>query len=563
MLPRARLAVVTIALAAWTVAVIARLFQVQVLQYPAWEAEAARQQERTLEVQEPRGDIRTRDGRVLAGSLERVAVWANPRKLPRAAWPTVAQRLAPLVAQTPAAILSQLEGRDGFFYLAKDLEPDVAAEVARLRQKGVGTLPMERRVYPHRTLAAPVIGFVDAEGVGQAGLESSYEKTLAGAAAVYRLFRDGKTVPTPLDLRLERPGRPGLSLELSLDARVQAVVEHELERTLAEVGGAGAAGVVLDPRNGEILALASLPAYDPGRVGESPRTTWRNRAVEDALEPGSTFKTFIVAAALEAGVLQPWEIVDCSGGGVRIAGEFIHDHANYGLLPLRTVLAKSSNAGAIRIAHRVGPEQLDGAIRAFGFGRPTGIELPAEASGIYRGPASWSALSRAGLAIGQEVSSSALQLAQAYAAIANGGVLVKPTLVLATVDRDGNVVTPSRRPEQRQALSPAVAHALAEMLTAVVEDGTGKAAAVPGFRVAGKTGTAQKAVGGSYASGRHAAWFAGFLPVPDPEFVIVVCIDEPEATFWAADVAAPAFGRIAARLVTLAGLTPQLLGERT
>ena len=563
MVPRARFVVVIAVLAVWTAAVVGRLFQVQVLQSRAWEAEAARQQERTLEVQEPRGDIRTRDGRILAGSLERVAVWANPRKLSRAWWPEVADRLAPLVSQTRTAILAQLEERDGFFYLAKDLEPEVAREVARLRHKGVGTLPMERRVYPHGTLAGPVVGFVDAEGVGQAGLESSYEKTLGGAAAVYRLFRDGKTVPTPLDLRLEKPGRPGLSLELSLDSRVQAVVEQELMRTLADVGGAGASAVVLDPRTGEILALASLPSYDPGHVGDSPRRDWRNRAVEDAVEPGSTFKPFIVAAALGTGVLQPWEIVDCSGGGVQVAGEFIHDHANYGLLPLRAVLAKSSNAGAIRIAHRVGEQQLDEAIRLFGFGRPTGIELPAEASGIYRGPAGWSALSRAGLAIGQEVSTSPLQLAQAYAAIANDGVLVKPTLVLATVDRDGTIVTPSHRPPQRRALAPEVARALTEMLTAVVEEGTGRAAAVPGFRVAGKTGTAQKAVGGSYAAGRHAAWFAGFLPVPNPEFVIVVCIDEPEVTFWAADVAAPAFGRIAARIVTLRGMPPQLVGERT
>ncbi len=556
MLNRARLRWLAWGLAAWAAVVVCRLVQVQVFEHQQWESGSARQRERPLEVEEPRGDIVSRDGRVLAGSLERAAVYANPRKIPREAWNSLAAGLAPLVGQPAPAIVAQLRSHDGFFYLAKDLDPQVKDAVARLRQRGVGTIRTELRVYPHGALAGPVVGFVNAEGAGQAGLEGFYDRTLRGSPSVYRVLQDGKISPTPIDLRPETEGRPGQSLVITLDSRVQQIVEQELARTVAEVGAKGASAVVLDPTTGELLAVASVPSYDPGRLGQADPKDRRDRAVEDALEPGSTFKPFIVAAAMGAGVLNPSEMVDCSGGGVMIANVFIHDHARYGLLPVREVLAKSSNAGAIRIAYRVAPGPLDATIRAFGFGQPTRVELPAEARGIYRGPQSWSALSRAGLALGQEISVTPMQLAQAYAAIANGGLLVHPRLVVETRDRDGRTVTPNQPQPGVRVLPAETAWRIAGMLEAVVEEGTGKAADVPGYRVAGKTGTAQRAHSGNYASGRHVAWFAGFLPMPSPSLVVVVCVDEPVRDYWAADVAAPAFGRIAARTVVLLGLAP-------
>lgn len=541
-------------LALWGLLVGLRLVQVQVLEGPEWEAEAARQREQTVRVAAPRGDILTRDGRLLAGSLERVAVYANPRKIPLEVRGSLAERLAPLVGMPAPVVREALASHSGFFTLARDLDPAVARKVARLDQRGVGTLRVERREYPHGRLAGPVVGFVDAEGTGQAGVEAFYDRTLSGTPAVYRLLRDGKRSPTPLDLTLEKAGRPGLSLRLTIDSRVQQILEEELQRTLDEVVAAGSVGVVMAARTGELLAVASLPAYDPGNVGAVPPRLRHNQAVESVFEPGSAIKPFIVASALAEGVLQPWERIDCSGGGVQVAGAFIRDHARYGVLPLPQVLAKSSNAGTIRIAHRLAPERLDEALRRFGFGSATGVELPAEARGLFRPVAQWSALSRAGLAIGQEISATPLQLARAYAAIANGGLLVTPTLVLETRDSAGRVVTPARVPPATRVLDEDVAAALRDMLEAVVEEGTGRAAAVSGLRVGGKTGTAQKAIGGSYAQGRHIAWFAGFLPLPRPEVVIVICIDEPRANYWAAEVAAPVFGRVAARLVPLLGL---------
>lgn len=554
MLPPHRWRVLVACLAGWAALVWLRLGWVQVVDHRSWVEAAARQREATLEVEGPRGDILSADGRILAGSLDRVSVYANPARIPRERWPELAKKLAPIVALPADEILRRFSARERFFYLAKNLDPAVVEPIERLRTRWVGTLPTQRRIHPHGPLAAAVVGFVNGEGVGQAGLEKAYDRTLAGTASVYRLLRDGKSVPTPLDLRLEHAGRGGLSLRLTLDTRIQAAVEDELARTVAATGARGAAAVVMEPTTGAVLALASLPSYHPDQPAASPPETWPNRAVEDAVEPGSTFKPIIVAAALAAGDLRPFDLIDCSGGGVQVAGVFMRDHARYGLLSVRQVIARSSNAGSIRIAQRVSPAVLETTIRALGFGAPTGIELPAETRGLL--PRRWSPLACAALALGQEVIVSPLQLARAYAVFANGGLLVEPRLVEATTDESGAVVTPARIEKPQRVLPAEVAQQITAMLEAVVEEGTGQLARLPSYRLAGKTGTAQKVVDGVMRSGRHAAWFAGFLPLPQPRAVVVVCIDEPRTTYWAAEVAAPVFGRIARRLITIMGLPP-------
>ena len=556
MLSSTRLRLVSVGLAAWAVIIVLRLGQLQLIEHSTWRREAEGQSERIQRYREARGEIITRDGRVLAGSRASVSVCCNPTRIPKGQRERVATDLAPLVDIPAIEILRRFTSQQGFFYLAKNLDPAVAPAVRRLRQRGVWTESVENRVYPHRDLAGALVGFVDGEGVGQAGLERFYEKTLSGVPSEYRLLCDGKTLPTAIDLRLEKSGRPGRSLMLSIDSRVQLIAEQELRRTLALVGGQGAAAVVIEPVTGELLALASVPGYDPGRPGAVDASARRNRAVEDAVEPGSTFKPIIVAAALASGVVEPWELVDCSGGGIEVAGIFIRDHHDFGLLPVTEVIAKSSNAGAVRIAHRLGAQQLNEVIRGLGFGNVTGVELPAETAGLYRGPDRWSALSRAGLALGQEITVSAIQLARAYAAIANGGLLPQPLLVLETRDSEGRSVTPYRRAAGTRVLTERVAAQVRDMLVATVEHGTGVPAGVRGYRVGGKTGTAQKPGEGGLRSGLHAAWFAGFVPADHPAAVIVVLVDEPEATYWAADVAAPTFGRIASRLATLLGIPP-------
>lgn len=537
---------------------LVRLATVQLFQHRHWLSEGEKQQEAIVLVDPPRGDIVTRDGLLLAGSLERVSVYANPKRLPKNQWQEAAEKLASLLGLAPQTILREFAERQGFFYLAKNVDPTIAVKVARLNLRGIGTLPSQQRLYPLGALAAAVVGFVNAEGKGQAGVEASCQNLLAGEGALVRLSRDGKRVPTPLQQQQEKPGRPGFNLVLTLDSRVQWVLEEELAAALEKVGGKGASAVAMDPYTGEVLGLASVPSFDPENLGRYPKENWHNRAVEMALEPGSTFKPFVVAAALATGTATQKTLVDCSGGGIRLAGFFIRDHASYGLLPLRQVLAFSSNVGAIRIALQIPFQRLDETIRALGFGQPTGVELPAESAGIYRrwGRSSWSALTPAGLALGQEISVTAIQLARAYAALANGGFLVQPTLIREVRDpRKGAVARPRLAPSTR-ALPTGVAHQVTTMLESVVEEGTGRAASVAGFRVAGKTGTAQKAVNGSYKAGRHAAWFAGFFPLPEAKVVLVVCIDEPKTNFWAAEIAAPTFGRIAQRLTQVLALAP-------
>ncbi|MCS7182435.1 MAG: penicillin-binding protein 2 [Thermoanaerobaculum sp.] len=559
----ARLRLVVYALVLGFGVEVVRLAQVQLFQHQLWLAEAERQQGTLVPVDSPRGTIRTREGLLLAGSVEKVAVYVNPKRLPRDKWSWAAEQLAPIVGQSPQDILEQIQRRPGFFYLARGLDPQVAERVARLHLRGVGTLPAEQRVYPMGTFAAPVLGFVNVEGQGQGGIEAACNQLLAGEPALVRLSRDGKRIPTKLGQRTEKPGRPGFHVVLTLDARVQWILEEELSRTLGQVRGKGGSAVALNATTGEILGLASLPAFDPQQLARYPREHWRNRAVETVLEPGSTFKPFVVAAALQAGVVHPESLVDCSGGGVEVAGVFMRDHGRFGTLPLAQVLSFSSNAGAIRLALRTPGEVLDQTIRAFGFGQTTGVELPAESPGLYRprGQGSWSALTPAGLALGQEISVTAVQLARAYAVFANGGLLVRPTLIRSVHDTQGQTVaTHAPKPPQR-VLPQEVAEAVSHMLEQVVEQGTGKAARVAGFRLAGKTGTAQKAVDGSYRHGRHAAWFAGFFPQLQPSLVLVVCVDEPEATFWASEVAAPAFGRMARRLLQLWGATPRVEGQ--
>lgn len=555
-LQRGRFLLVVIGLAIWAAAAWARLAQVQVLQHDHWHSEAVRQQEREISVDRPRGDIRTRDGRLLAGSVHRVGVYVIPRQIPSSRWREVAESLAPITELEEDEILRRLGERRKFFYLGKDYDPEIAPSVIRLHVRGVGTLPVERRVYPHGALAGPIIGHVDAEGRGQAGLERSYQNTLAGSPGVFRQIRDGKRLPTPLELRPEDAGRPGLSLTLTLDSRIQALVEEELFRTMTALGATGAAGVIMDPGSGEILALASLPAYDPGALGLTEARLRRNRAVEDALEPGSSFKPFILAAALEQGVLSPSETIDCSGGGIQIGNTFIRDNGRYGLLPVRQMLAVSSNVGAIRVAHRVPPEALETTIRGLGFGRRTGVGLPAESNGIFRPTIQWSTLSRAGLAIGQEISASAVQMARAYAAIANGGRLVTPTLVRESRSLAGAATVLTRPDAGEQVLSPEVAAALRDLLEFAVAEGTGRKAHLAGYRMAGKTGTAQRAQVGGYRKGHHAAWFAGFFPAHQPQIVIVLYIEQPRTAFWASEIAAPVARRIADQLVTVLGLLP-------
>jgi cell division protein FtsI/penicillin-binding protein 2 len=548
-----RLWVVVLALVAGGLTVVGRATQVAVVDGAEWRDRAQRQHERVIQVSGSRGSILSADGYVLATSLERVAIQADAQRIPD---PTLfAHAAAPLLGLDGDELARRLVDGPRTVWLAKQAPAEVGDAVRELAPSAVVLFPDYARIYPMGSVAAAVIGFVGREElrtVGRAGLEHHFDETLAGEPQKYLAVNDA----IQRKVRLERlePGLAGCDLELALHVRLQAVCEAELERALGELVADAASAVVLDPRTGAVLALASMPSFDPAAPGQAPPERWRLRPVQDAIEPGSTVKPVVAAAALSAGSVRPGERFDCRDRGTRLAGYWIRDHAAPGSYTIDEVVVFSANAGIIEIAERVPQEHLWRAFAAFGFGERSGIEFPAEATGILPRVDSWSRLSRAGFALGQELTVTPLQVALAYAAIANGGWLTEPCLVTRAAADEWSM--PSSCGYRARVLDPALAARLTGMLEGVVEEGTGAAARVPGFRVAGKTGTAQRAVAGGFDDDHHVAWFAGFLPLPDPRLVIVVAIENPRADIWGATTAAPVFARIAEAAAAHLDLAP-------
>lgn len=538
---RRRLLVVIAGLVLGATAVAVRGIQISVIEHRAWERRALRQQQEIIEVPGPRGSISTADGYVLATSIERVAIQVNTRHLE---FPEIfAHAVAPMLGLPDDELEQRLTGEPRSLWLAQRVEYELAEKVAALAPRAVVLVPDFARVYPQGRLAAPVVGFVGREElhtVGRAGFEYDFDAYLAGETEQYLAINDA--IQRKVRLQRMHRGRAGRDLHLTLLAKLQARCEAALAKALRTHDARAGSVVVVDVWNGKVLALASLPSFDPAEPGEVKAENWRLRPVQDAIEPGSTVKPFVAAAGLSAGVIRRGERFNCLGRGVSVAGHWIRDHAEPGRYTVDEVVVHSANAGIIEIAERVSKERLWSAFDAFGFGRRTGIGFPAETRGLLREASSWSKMSRAGIALGQELTVSPLQMTMAYAAIANGGWLVRPQLILSSADGP----QAEEAVERTRILDAALAERLRSMLEAVVRDGTGEMARVPGYRTAGKTGTAQRAVGGRFDDEHHIAWFAGFLPMPDPRIAVVVEIEDPvEIDFWASMVAAPVFAEIA------------------
>lgn len=550
---RRRLVAVAVTLALCAAVVAARAVQVMVLGHARYERLARRQQRRVLTVPSRRGEIRSADGYLMAATVDRVAVQADSRVL---AYPALfARAAAPLLGVDAERLAGRLTSSDRTLWLAQRVSRETGEAVRRLAPSAVVLVPDGRRVYPLHGVAAPVIGFTGREElrtVGRTGLEQHYDTLLAGEPARYLAVRDA--VQRQLRLRRLRGGRTGYSVELTLNARLQAACERELLETIERTGAAAASAVVLDPATGNLLALASEPAFDPAAPAAVPREQWRLHPVQDALEPGSTVKPLLAAAALACSAVRPGERLDCRARGTTVAGHWIRDHAEPGRYTLAEIIAHSSNAGAVEVAGRIDRGLLWRTYDAFGVGRRTGIGFPGEAKGVLRPVASWTRMSPAGVALGQEITVSPLQLALAYAVPANGGWLPQPNLVRSAGGAEQ--VAHGGPRWRRHVLSADLAARVSSMLELVVTEGTGKEAAVAGFRVAGKTGTAQRAVDGRFDDRHHVAWFAGFLPLPRPRAVIVVAIEEPTGDYWATSVAAPCFRRIAEAVVRTLEIPP-------
>jgi cell division protein FtsI (penicillin-binding protein 3) len=544
---RLRLMLVALTASLWAVGIGVRLFELQVLGQAGFARQAARQSERTINLDPRRGPILDRNGRQLAVSVDAESVYAVPQDVedPQRSAAALARALE-LDAAGRKEVLAQLQKSKAFVWIKRKVDPAKSQRVRELQLDGIGFLTENRRYYPKRELAAHVLGYVGLDNMGMSGVEFSFDEVIRGRAAKVLVRTDARRRPVGVT---EKPSTDGHTVVLTIDEAVQYVAETELDQAMAETQSQAGMVIVLDPQSGELLAMANRPTFNPNRFGAYPSSRWRNRAVSDSYEPGSIFKLVTAAAALQEKVVSPDELLDCGRGGVEIAGIRINDHAVFDQLSFRDVIARSSDVGVIRVAQRLGREQFGRYVREFGFGAPTGVELPGEAAGLLRPTSKWSALSLPSMSFGQEIGVTGLQMAMAVGAVASGGYLMKPLIVRHVEDAEGRVVKAAKPLALRRVLDPETVDTLGELLQAVVRHGTGKRAAIPGYVVAGKTGTAQKVdASGRYSMIDHVASFVGYAPAARPAIVVLVSLDTPKgARNEGGDVAAPVFARVAER----------------
>ena len=543
--PHKRLIQLFAVLCAWALVIVARLVQVQIIRHGDYTNRALRQQERTLDLSPTRGAILDSRGRVLAESIAADSIYADPQAIPNRR--IVAAKLAPILRMPPREIEARLNSDAGFVWIARQVPIETAAAVRRLGINGIDFLADHRRAYPRGSLAASVIGYVGVDGQGLAGVEHSFDSYVKGKAGRVTVLRDARRGMYIVGGEGLNRAIDGNDVVLTIDSVVQFITERALAKAVDRYRAAGGSAIVMDARNGDILAMASVPTFDPNRFAEFPAATWRNRNVQEIYEPGSTFKIIPAAAGIEEGVVTPSQILDCGNGAIQIADVEIHEHGgnHYSLLTFEDVIVHSSNVGTIRVALGLGEKRMYDYVRRFGFGERTNVQLPGEATGLLRRLSRWSEVSVASIAIGQEIGVTPLQLVRAIATVANGGVRVEPRIIDRVVDASGKTIYEPPRHEPQRVISERTAAILNEILKSVVYRGTGERAALPEHVVAGKTGTAQKAIRGGYAIDKFIASFGGYVPADRPRLVILVVVDEPRGEQYGGVIAAPAFRDIA------------------
>ncbi len=528
--------------------VIGRLFQLQIVQHGSWAAEASAIQERTIELPPRRGTIFDRDGELLAFDIEAMAVAVDGMHA------TEPEALAAILSDELGLPLSEtrrLVRRESYFtWVDRRVDLDTAQQIQRRAREagayGLVLIETWKRCYPEGALASNLLGFVGTDSQGLEGLELAFDEQLRGEPRVLHVLQgaDGRTY----DVEVIEPGRSGDDLQLTLDAEIQFLCEEEVSAGVSRHRAEGGMIVVLDAASGAVVAMAQDKTYDLNRFSSSSAEQRRNLAVTHQFEPGSSFKVFTGLAALDAGVVS---VSDRFNGndGIAVSGHVMHnaDHISYGMVTFGEIIEDSINTGMIRVAQTLGEERLHRMLEALGFGRPTGIELPGEVNGILRDVERWSGLALASTSIGQSVAVTGVQLARAIAAVANGGTLVAPHLVA----KASTSLTP-------EIASSAACTAMRELMVRVVESGTGILAAIEGYRIGGKTGTAQKAVPGrGYVAGKYTSLFAGLLSGDDPRYVVLVVLDEVKAgSVGGGSTAAPIFREAAERIIHQEGILP-------
>lgn len=552
---QSRSLILAIGLFIWCAIIFARLINLQLMRHAELGDKALRQQQQVVNVVPRRGVIYDRLYHELAISVDvdSLAAWGSQVKDARG----ISQVLAPVLQMDAREIEMRLTPTRGFVWIKRKLDKSEADAVRGLHLKGFQLIKESKRFYPKRELAAQVLGYVGVDNEGLGGIEYYYDKKIKGIPGRFFIEVDARRRGFG---RRENSRSSGHDAILTIDENIQYIAQKALnsamERTGADVGTA----IVMNPHNGEILALANAPDFNPNRYKLFDPNTWKDHAVQSIYEPGSTFKIITVSAALAEGLTTPDEVIDCQNGSIVIAGHTIHDHDRYGLLTVSQIIAKSSGVGTIKLGLRLGEERMYHYIRAFGFGAPTGIDLPGEAKGIAREPHHWSKISIGAISFGQEIGVTSLQMLRAFSTLANDGVAVRPSITKAIVDSNGKWVS-ANTPEPERVVSARTAVQMKKILEGVVLEGTGRKARLDGYTAAGKTGTAQKTdpTTGRYYRDKYVASFVGFTPVNNPEIALIVVLDSPRGgQHQGGQVAAPAWKEIAEQTLRYLGIPAEL-----
>ncbi len=537
--------------------VAARAFYLQIIKKDEWVKLADKQHRKVVPLTPARGTIYDSTGSALAVSVEMDSCFADPERIENIS--EAATKLSPVLGISREQLEKKLNGSRNFVWLQRQITPDLVRKIRDLGIDGIDFVKETRRFYPNSEVAAHVLGFTGLDPQGLEGIELKYNSMIMGNTGYMVTERDALGRDIALKGLVVKKSSKGANVVLTLDKNIQYIAEKELAK--AVVGNRANAGIalVMEPQTGKILAMANYPTFNPNSFRRYPSQNLRNRAVADSFEPGSTLKVFLIAAALEEKIVGPNDSFNCENGSYSIGGRTIHDTHKYGTLKVSEILKYSSNIGAAKIGSRLGQERLYSYLKSFGFGSRTGIELPGEVAGLLKERSRWYGIDLATISFGQGISVSAVQLAGAISAVANGGNLVKPYIIDRISDDNGSVLQQFSPQIQHRVISPQTARTLARMMEGVTDDGgTGIKASVEGYAVAGKTGTAQKVdpLTRCYSASKRIGSFVGFVPADHPRLTILVVIDEPKTSSYGGIVAAPAFSEIALQSLCYLKIAP-------
>jgi cell division protein FtsI (penicillin-binding protein 3) len=538
------------------VGVAVRGYQLQIVKQSELVHRAEIQRKHLIKLWPSRGVIYDRKKKELAGSVEVDSVFAHPRQVKEPK--KTAESLSKALNIKSPCLQKTLQSTAPFVWIMRGISPAKRGQIEAFDLKGVHFLKENKRFYPHCEVGGHLLGFVGIDGNGLEGLELNYENFISGGNEVLLVERDaiGRQL---IYSGILAPESPGSNLILTIDLNIQYILEKELQKAVEESNARGGMGIVMDPKTGEVLGLAIQPSFNPNNFNFSSPNQWRNRALTDNFEPGSTFKVFLAAAALEEGLVSPEENFYCENGRYKVGRRTIHDVHKYETLTFAEIIKLSSNIGAAKICERMNAETFYRHLRDFGFGEKTGIDLAVESPGSVRPYQGWKEIEKSNMAFGQGISVTALQLITALSSIANGGYVMRPYIVQGIVNEKGEYLKKNFPYVVRTAISAQTAKALTEIMIGVTtKGGTGTAAFIPGFEVAGKTGTAQKIdpVTGRYNWARPVASFMGFVPARDPRIAVLIVVDEPKGRGFGGTVAAPAFRAVAEEVLHYLNVFP-------